>query len=142
MKRLWRLVLLLVAVTGAGIWKWNSVRFDVVFEAPPVALDTLNNGLPLLAKQLKAYPEVNTFCVRYSVVPDPKTPSLSLPRRLEYNRAQRRMDWHRDTPWIDRYDGATDAIIESIASQQGGIRKLMRAGCIRSLPPEPKTFGF
>lgn len=142
MKRLWPLGFLLLGVGGFGYWKWNASRFDVVFDAPPVALDTLNNGLPLLAGQLKAHHEANTFCVRYSVVPDPKTPSLSLPRRLEYDRARGRMDWHRDTLWIDRYDGATDAIIESVASQQGGIRKLIRAGCKRSLPPEAKTPSF
>ena len=141
MKRLWPLALVLVAVAGAGVWEWKQARFDVVFDAPPVALDTLNNGLPLLAEQLKAHRTANTFCVRYFVVPDPKNPLVSLPRRLEYDRARGRMDWHRDTLWIDRYDGATDAIIEKIASQQGGIRKLIRAGCTRSLPPESKI-GF
>ncbi|BCM93071.1 hypothetical protein IAD21_04959 [Abditibacteriota bacterium] len=142
MKRLGPLCFLVVAVAGVGYWKWNSPRFDVVFDAPPVTLDTLNNGLPLLALQLRTHTKANTFCVRYSVVPEPTNPSVSLPRRLEYNRAQKRMDWHRDTLWIDRYDGATDAIIERVAGQNGGIRKLIRSGCTRSLPPESKTFGF
>ena len=142
MKRAWPVLVLLALVLVAGVWKWRAPRFDVVFDAPPVALDTLNNGLPLLASQLKANPGAKTFCVRYSVVPDANQPSLSLPRRLEYHRGTHRMDWHRDTLWIDRYDNMSDAIIERIAGEHGGIRKLIRAGGVRSLPPEPKGIGF
>ncbi len=131
-----------MAVASVGYGKWRTPHFDVLFDAPPIAFDTLNNGLPLLAGQLKSHAGANTFCVHYSVVPDPANPAVSLPRRLEYNRALKRMDWHRDTLWIDRNDGATDAIIERIAGENGGIRKLIRSGCIRSLPPETKTFGF
>ena len=129
----------LLLLGGAGLWKWRAARFDVIFDAPPVALDTLNNGLPLLADQLTRHPKARTFCVRYRVVPDARNPSLFLPRRLGYDRSARRLDWHRDTLWIDRYDAISDAIILRVAAQHGGIRKLIRAGSRRSLPPDHST---
>lgn len=142
MKRVWPLLFLLFVVLGAGVWKWRAARFDVDVSGGDVALDTLNNGLPMLATQLKKHPGANTFRVVYRVVPDSTQPGVFLPRRLEYNRAQKRLDWHRDTLWIDRYDTLSEAAILRVAGEHGGIRKLIRSGAKRSLPPESKTFDF
>ena len=119
-----------------GFWKWSQSPFDVDFVGPNVPLDTLNAGLPILAAQLQKHPGARTFRIRYAVLPDPARPRETLPRRLEFSRAAKRLDWHRDALWIDRFDGATHEIILAVAAQEGGIRKLIRAGCRRSLPPE------
>lgn len=135
MKRLLVLPILLLAV---AVWRFSrGPHFDVVVDAPSVPLDTINTALPHLAEALRQHPEASTFQIRYGILPDPARPNEQLPRRLEYNRTTRRLDWHRDNVWFDRYDEATPEIIAKVAGEKGGVNKLLRAGCKRSLPAEP-----
>ncbi len=137
MKTTLSLTLLVAVILGAGwVWRLRSPHFDVVFDAPSIPIDNLNLPLPMLAAQLPKNPGARTFLMRYKVLPDPARPWETLPHSLEYDRAKKRLDWHRDNVWFDRYDGANDAIITKVAAVKGGVNKLRHAGCKRSTPQE------
>ena len=114
----------------------GGARPDVELAGPTLTIDTTNPVFPVLAKALPANPKANTFRLTWSITPNPKRPTESLPHFLVYDRAAKTLALHRDQPRFEQYSGVTDAIIANVAAKKGNVTDLVKAGCKSQSMPE------
>src|SRR5205814_1555795 len=83
---------------------------------------------------------------RWRKLPDPTRQWEVLHRSFVYDRRAGTLVFHRDLPYCDRYDHATDAIIHRVATAPGGpggVRLMLKLGCDRTFPPDkPSLFWY
>ena len=113
-----------------------AARSDVEIVAPDVALNTLNPMLPPLAAALPKNPGANSFVVTTRVVPDANRPREWIPKSLIYNRQNKTLEYHHDSPFYEIFSGVNDQILIRVAAKKGGVRLLLVAGCKRSFQKE------